>query len=31
MKDVEGFEEMMRLGREFREADRPPDDEEATP
>jgi Zn-dependent M32 family carboxypeptidase len=29
MKDVEGFEEMVRLGREFREAQRLPEDEEA--
>ena len=28
---VEAFEEMVRLGREFREADRPRDDEEEAP
>ena len=31
VKDVEAFEEILRLGREFREADRPPEDEEAVP
>lgn len=31
MKDVEGFEEMCRLGREFRESQRLPEDEEAAP
>jgi hypothetical protein len=29
--DLEAFEEITRLGREFREADRPPEDEEAAP
>jgi hypothetical protein len=28
MKDVEGFEEMSRLGREWRESQRMPEDEE---
>jgi uncharacterized protein YqcC (DUF446 family) len=31
VKDVEAFEEILRLGREFREADRPRGDEEAVP
>ena len=29
--DVEAFEEILRLGGEFREADRPREDEEAVP
>jgi hypothetical protein len=31
VKDVGAFEEILRLGREFREADRPRGDEEAVP
>jgi hypothetical protein len=31
MKDVEGFEEMCRLGREFRESQGMPEDEEMAP
>jgi hypothetical protein len=31
MKDVEGFDEMCRLGREFRESQGMPEDEEAAP
>ncbi len=31
VKDVDAFEEILRLGREFRGADRPPEDEEAVP
>jgi len=31
VKDVEAFEEILRLGRELREADRPRGDEEAAP
>jgi hypothetical protein len=31
VKDAETFEEMNRLGREFREADRPRQDEDAGP
>ena len=31
VKDAEVFEEILRLGREYRQADRPPEDEEAVP
>jgi hypothetical protein len=31
VKDAEAFEEMLRLGREIREADRPQGDKEAVP
>ncbi len=31
VNDVEAFKEVLRLGREIREADRPRDDEEAVP